>query len=355
MTMTLTAELKSQQDNIRAKWLALLGAFPERRPVFAPEIGPVEHLEHYDRCKVVLAADASYSDDLIRAWLLIPRGLTGQAPAMLCLHPTTFGCGKDIVVNNLDVHTMPENMKAQPQEFFSARAYAHELAQRGYIVLAPDLYADGERIEPGHRPYEPIDFYCRYPEWSVVGKAIWDNRLAIDFLCSLDNVDKNNIGVIGHSLGGHSSIFVAGFDDRIKAAVSNGGCTVFRKYMEHWSRLPLPPEMVKEKPPVYCYIPGFRNYLGNAAIPNPVNFADLMSLLCPRSLLYAGATSNSGHEGGLEVMQETWDGVFNFYQQANVADNVHYHIYPGNHGFPDRARAFVYNWLDSRLKERPRP
>jgi len=33
-------------------------------------------------------------------------------------------------------------------------------------------------------------------------------------------VDTNRIGVIGHSLGGHNSIFTAFFDKRLKAVVS---------------------------------------------------------------------------------------------------------------------------------------
>jgi hypothetical protein len=348
----ISNDLLNRQQEIRKKWLALIGNFPTRRPAFAPRIIVTEKQEQYDRIKIALSADADYPDDIIYAWLLVPHRLKGKSPAMLCLHPTTFGCGKDIVVDNSETYmkNAPENIRALPQEFFCGRAYAKHLAELGYVVMAPDIYSDGERVEPDRRPYEPVNFYQRYPEWSVVGKAIWDNMLAVDYLCSLDYVDSNNIGVIGHSLGGHSAVFAAGFDDRLKAVVTNGGCTVFRKYLEHWSRLPLPPELAKDRPPVYCYIPKFRNYMANASIPNPVSFADIMNLICPRNLLYSGATSNSGHEGGLEVMQETWDGIFNFYQQAGVPENVHYHIYPGNHGFPDRARNYVYRWLDEKLK-----
>ena len=116
--------------------------------------------------------------------------------------------------------------------------------------------------------------------------------------------------------------------------------------------MPLPEENTASYFPVYCYIPRFRNYLANSHIPNPVTFGEIMSLICPRHLLYAGATSNSGHPGGLEVMQETWDEVSGFYSKAGGADNLDYHIYPGNHDFPPRAREFAYNWLDSKLRQR---
>jgi pimeloyl-ACP methyl ester carboxylesterase len=43
-------------------------------------------------------------------------------------------------------------------------------------------------------------------------------------------VNKDRIGVIGHSLGGHNSLFTAVFDDRIKAVVTSCGFTPFHDY-----------------------------------------------------------------------------------------------------------------------------
>ena len=338
----------SQQEKIRQEWLKLIGDFPDSKPSLDTRIITEEKLEFYTRKKITLSADVNYTDDLIYAWLLTPNNAGAKSKAMLCLHPTTFGCGKDIVIGDIEKHLpgAPEAIRRQSASFFEDRSYAHQLAKQGYVVLAPDIYADGERVEPGHRPYEPVNFYKRYPEWSIVGKGIWDNIICMDFLCSLDYVCNDNIGVIGHSLGGHSAIFAAGFDQRFKAVVSNGGCTVFKKYMEHWARLPMPEELKTKMPPVYCYIPGFRNYMGNSLIRNPVTFFEVMSLVCPTNLLYAGATSNTGHEGGLEVMQETWDGIYDFYKKHGYEEKVDYHIYPGNHGFPERARQYAYKWLE---------
>ena len=61
-------------------------------------------------------------------------------------------------------------------------------------------------------------------------KAIYDNTRAIDLLQSLPEVDPNRIGCIGHSLGGHNTLFTAVFDERIKAAVTSCGFTSFHKY-----------------------------------------------------------------------------------------------------------------------------
>jgi predicted dienelactone hydrolase len=47
-------------------------------------------------------------------------------------------------------------------------------------------------------------------------------------LQSLPEVDPRRIGSIGHSLGGHNTLFVAAFDRRIKAMVTSCGFNSFR-------------------------------------------------------------------------------------------------------------------------------
>lgn len=335
-------DFKSEQQRIRSAWLKLLGPFPSRKVAMEPKILSEEKLEHYTRIKVSFMAQ---EDDPVYAWLLVPHHLQGKTPAMLCLHPTTYGSGKDRVIGGGLYPKGACPTGNDPGE--EGRSYGKHLAERGFVVLAPDLYAEGERVKPGFKPYDVREFYQKNPEWSVVGKAIWDNRIAVDYLHALDFVDTGKIGVIGHSLGGHSSIFLAGFDERVSLVVSNGGCTMFKKALEHWARIPPPVET--GEPPMgsgYTYIPKFRPYMANSGIPNPVEFWDIMALVCPRPMMFAGATSNSGHPGGLEVMQDTWDNIHTFYDKAGFEANIQYHIYPGEHNFPPRAREYIYRWIE---------
>jgi cephalosporin-C deacetylase-like acetyl esterase len=53
-------------------------------------------------------------------------------------------------------------------------------------------------------------------------------RQALDVLEALPEVAVERIGVIGHSLGGHSGMFTAVFEPHIKAIVSSCGFTTFR-------------------------------------------------------------------------------------------------------------------------------
>ena len=57
-----------------------------------------------------------------------------------------------------------------------------------------------------------------------------DPTRALDVLESLPFVNKGRFAVIGHSLGGHNSIFTALFDERIQCIVSSCGFDSFAEY-----------------------------------------------------------------------------------------------------------------------------
>lgn len=54
-------------------------------------------------------------------------------------------------------------------------------------------------------------------------------RKAVDFVCGLDTVDTNRIGLTGHSLGGMTVMLYASADERIKALVVQSGLSDFGK------------------------------------------------------------------------------------------------------------------------------
>ena len=100
----------------------------------------------------------------VPAYLFKPEGLTQPAPVVLCYHGTSKP-GKDKVCG------MAENMN-----------YAVELAQRGYVTLAPDQWATGERAGVDDAYLYSTNLYERHPDWSVEGKTAWDHMRAVDFL-----------------------------------------------------------------------------------------------------------------------------------------------------------------------------
>ena len=50
-------------------------------------------------------------------------------------------------------------------------------------------------------------------------KRIWDASRAVDLLQSLDCVDPDRIGMIGHSLGAGTTFWAMAHDERIRAGV----------------------------------------------------------------------------------------------------------------------------------------
>ncbi len=185
----------------------------------------------------------------VPAYLCIPKtALAGKAvPAVLCLHPTENKIGHKVVVG----------LGGKPH-----RQYASELAERGYITLAPSypLLAD----------YQPDLQALGFTSGTM--KAIWDNIRGIDLLESMPEVKKDTgFATIGHSLGGHNSIFTALFDTRLKVIVTSCGFDSVLDYyggnLKGW---------VQER-----YMLRMGDYLGHPQ-EVPFDYYELIPALAPR-------------------------------------------------------------------------
>ena len=184
----------------------MLGKAPNfKRDSIKPEILSEVQRKGYNELKIQFPSGLG---DTIKGYLLVPDGVSPAfpCPAILALHSTGPGASQAVGL--------------VPKE---NRCYGMELAQRGYVVLAIDVVSAGERVYQGYKPYHSIGFYIKYPDWSIMGKNIFDHQRGLDYLCSLDFVDSERLGCIGHSLGGYNSFFLQAFDPRIKAAVSSCG------------------------------------------------------------------------------------------------------------------------------------
>ncbi len=137
----------------------------------------------------------------VPAYLCVPKAVLagGKAAAVLCLHPTENKIGHRVVVG----------LGGKPH-----RQYAAELAERGFVTLAPSypLLAD---YQPDLKGLGMV---------SGTMKAVWDNLRGLDLLETLPYVDAGRgFAAIGHSLGGHNAIFTSVFDPRIRVVVSSCG------------------------------------------------------------------------------------------------------------------------------------
>lgn len=262
----------------------------------------------------------------ITAYLYMP-GITEQGkriPAVLALHPTD-SLGKGIV----DGQGVNANL-----------AYARELAQRGYIVIAPDY--------PGFGEQRSYDFVLdRYQSGTI--KGIFNHMRCLDLLQSMPTVDPDRIGVIGHSLGGHNSIFVGAFDPRLKVVVSSCGWTGFDYYdigadltKKYGGRLGPWAQNV--------YMPLLRDKYDLDSKKIPFDFDEMISAIAPRVFFSSSPVNDSNFD--VEGVQHVIKEVLPVYRFLGVPDNLHVYYPECKHDFPDEIRAKAYAVIDSVLQHK---
>lgn len=331
--------LSAEGADARERWLELLGPFPTDVPPLNAEVVTHESIEGIARYHVRFATEG---DDTVTAWLLVPPARDdAPRPVVMCPHSTTQGAGKDRIIGLCGAtHEDP------PDAPEGSRAYGLELARWGYVTLSMDLMCDGERVPPGLKPYNSNVFYEAHPEWSMVGKSIWDLMRCVDFLHTLPYVDRERIACLGHSLGGHTSLFAGAFDSRIAAVVSNGGQLSWVRDTDHWSR---PPDPSGRSVRSYTYIKGFRPYIEDPDLDIPVNFAELMGMMSPRPLLIMGTEA----EATRDQLSETISEAISVHGAANGRERITLFTYPGAHNYPPVAKRFSFAWLDRWLGHRP--
>ena len=233
-----------------------------------------------------------------------------RRPAVLCLQQTT-AVGKD----------EPAGVRGDP-----TLKYALELAERGFVTLAPDYPSFGEH---------DYDFKPKRGYASGSMKAVWDNLRAVDLLQSLPEVDPERIGCIGHSLGGHSAIFTAVFEPRIKVIVSSCGFTNLRKDdIPSWTG----PR----------YMPLISSAFANDPSKVPFDFHELIGSLAPRPFFASAATRDDDFDvSGVRDVMQAAKTIYDLHQAGTALEAV----YPdAPHSFPNETRQQAYSFLERHLR-----
>lgn len=272
-------------------------------------------LDGYARKKLTYVPETG---DKVPAFLLLPDAakFPGKRPAMLCLHQTiNIGKGEPVGLG--------------PKE---SLRYAAHLVKRGYVCLVPDYPSFGD--------YQ-YDFQAAFKSnlyQSGTMKAIWNNMRAVDLLQGLPDVDGTRIGAIGHSLGGHNTLYTAAWDDRIKVAVSSCGFNSFHKYyggnLKGWTS--------------DRYMPRINSVYNNDAKKVPFDFDDVVLAIYPRAVFAMSPLKDSNFEvsGVKDVMAKAEPA----YKAGGVPEKLKA-IYPdAGHDFPEEARKEAYEFVDKLLK-----
>ena len=306
------ADWEKRRAHILAGMQLAMGPLPDASNKVPLDIKKTEEkkTEKFIRTKLTFAVEKG---DRVPAYLFIPTGVKGKVPGVLCLHQTT-GIGKG----------EPAGLGGNPNMH-----YALHLVERGYVTLAPDYPSFGDYS---------YDF-ARSSYRSGSMKAIWNNMRAVDLLQSLPEVDAERIGCIGHSLGGHNTMFTAVFDTRIKVMVSNCGFTSAPKYyngnLKGWTSA--------------RYMPLIASQYGNDPKRIPFDFPEIVAAFAPRPFLASSPTMDDNFE--VSGVKDCIRAALPVYELLSAKDRLAANYPECKHDFPADVRKVAYDWLDRWLRE----
>ena len=298
------------------------------------------------------------------AVLLKPEGAKGPLPGVLGLHchggVKYFGWRK-IADDGGPLHPL---MRRHREEYYSGRAWANELAKRGYVVLCHDTFPFGSRrvlisevIDEirwdGARdvgPEEREEEIAAYNRWAgehehVMAKTLFcagttwpamylaDDQRALDVLCARPEVDAERVGCGGLSGGGMRTVYLGGMDERVKCAICVGLMTTWR-------------DCVLSKSWTHTWM------MYTPLLPRYLDWPEILGLRVPLPTMVL-----NDEDDGLFTLPEMRraDGILGeVYEKAGAADRYRCSFYPGPHKFDAAMQKEAFAWFDRWLSESDR-
>lgn len=306
------ADWQRRRRQILENLQLVMGRLPAADPAVPLDLQVLEseRLEKVTRKKITYQAGPG---DRIPAYLLIPHDLSGPAPAVVCLHGTSGSRGRTAGVGA------------------DYARYTLELAERGYVTIAPDYTLLGDnQTDPESLGYT-----------SGTMKGIWSHMRAIDLLQSLPEVDRERIGCCGLSLGGHNALFLAAFDPRVRVAVTSSGFDSFTDYMDGdltgWCQK--------------RYMPAIGEVYGKDPQRLPFDFPEVIAAIAPRAVYVHAPQEDSNFK--VDSARRCVLAARPVFQLLGAEPKLVAHYPPGSHGFPSDDRELAYRFIDRMLQPKP--
>lgn len=298
--ITTAEDWARRRDALRGRWRSFLGSI--RAPGAAPTLAVIEE----DRPEGAVRQLVRYESEPglpVEAYLLRPEAEGRGRPGAVVLHATT-----DVSIRQ------PAGLEGKEDLHLGL-----QLARRGYVALCPRNFL-WQYGRPGQIAAAVDWLRGRHPGVTGMAKMLFDAVRAVDALAALPDVDPKRIGAIGHSLGAKEVLYLAAFDDRVRAAAScEGGIGLsYSNWDAPW-------------------------YLGEA-IHRPgfgLDHGQVLALAAPRAFLLIGGDSADGDRSWpyIEATLPVW-------ALTGVPEAVGLLNHREGHAFPESARARAYEWLD---------
>jgi dienelactone hydrolase len=297
-----------EAERARQQLRALLGDLPAvTGPVTATTVA-VEEREHFVLQRLVLDLNGI---EPVPALLTHPKESHGKLPLILFNHSHggNYVLGKDeLIRGNTYMHYPP---------------YAEVLAKRGIAALAIDHWNFGERRG---RTESELFKEMLWQGQVLWGMMVYDSLRAMDYACSLPEVDRERIGTLGMSMGSTMAWWTAALDTRIKVCVDICCLTDFASLVAARGL---------DGHGLYYYVPGLLKHFSTSAIN---------ALIAPRPhLALAGIFDHLTPVQGLDAIDAALQQVYSAHGAPSAWRLQRYHV---GHVETAAMRADILAFLD---------
>jgi dienelactone hydrolase len=353
---------RRKEFNDLNKWRQAAKAKAKDR-ISIPDIGPMPEVTvkkqyKYDGLQIEeLTWQLPYGRPT-HAILMKPENAKGPLPGILAFHDhggnKYFGTRK-ITLTGIDQHPL---MKEHQANYYDGKAWANEVAKRGYVVLVSDAFPFASRrvmmqdVPEQQRnglndnnPEDPKNIEA-YNNWAgehehIMAKSLFsagttwpgvfmaEDRVALDILSARKDVIKDKIGCGGLSGGGMRTVFTGGLDPRIKCAVCVGFMTTWKDFVLHKSFTHT----------WMTYVP---------ILPNELDFPEILGLRVPLPTLVLNDNDDDLYT--LPEMNAADKILSEVYTKAGASDKYKCSFYPGEHKFDAAMQKEAFDWFDKWLK-----
>lgn len=194
-----------------------------------------------------------------------------------------------------------------------------------------------DQIGFGVRNLQALEFYRRYPKWSLLGKMIADTRAAITQVLTVPYIDK--VYLMGYSLGAKLALHVAAADERVAGVAAVCPFAPLRtpregtEGIQHYSHL-------------HGLLPRLGSFLQHPS-RIPIDYDELIARVAPQPVMIVSPSLD--RNAPVEDVRASVESARSAYTLLGAADKL---VLETPLAF-DEFQAPPYAWLDGLMSSRP--
>lgn len=318
----------------------------------------VESVHHFDGLHIEKLSWQLPYGPRTEAVLLKPEKHNGKLPAILGLHDhagNKYLGWRKIALSDPKPWSI---QKEHHEKYYGGRAWANEMAKRGYVVLVHDAFTFASRrvltsevpevirngaYDPEPEDREGVNKYIQFglQHEGVIEKSILcagttyagiyvrEDQVALDILSARPEVDSSRVGCAGLSGGGMRTVYLSAIDERIRCSVPSGFMTTWRDFLLNKS-----------------YTHTWMIYIPH--LPRDLDFPEILGLHAPKPTLVLNCTEDKLFT--ISEMKRADHMLQAVYDKCGASKNYKCSFHPGGHKLDIIMQEEQFSWFDQFLK-----